>query len=58
MYHPPPLRGRPLLVDKKVLLIDRNQPTRDVRTRVLQSHGAEVRTAEDLSGARQLESFF
>jgi len=58
MYHPPPLRGRAVLVGKKVLLIDRNQPTCDVRARVLQSHGVEVHTAEDLSGARQLESYF
>ena len=58
MYHPPPLRGRPVLVGKKVLLIDRNQPTRDVRARVLQSHGVEVHATEDLSGARQLESYF
>src|SRR5713226_8704374 len=58
MYHPPPLRGRPVLVGRKVLLIDRNQPTRDVRARVLQSHGVEVHAAEDLSGARQLESYF
>jgi len=55
---PTPLRGRPVLVGKKVLLIDRNQPTRDVWARVLQSHGVEVHTAEDLSGARQLESYF
>jgi CheY-like chemotaxis protein len=54
MYRPPPLRGQPVLQGKKVLLIDRNQPTRDVRVRVLQSHGVEVRAAEDLSGARFL----
>ena len=35
-------------------LIDRNQPTRDVRAQVLQSHAVEVRLAEDLSGARFL----
>ncbi len=54
MYRPPPLRGLPVLAGKTVLLIDRNQPTRDVRVRVLQSHGVEVHAAEDLSGARFL----
>jgi hypothetical protein len=54
MYRPPPLRGHPGLAGKKVLLIDRNQPTRDVRVRVLQSHGVEVHAAEELSGARFL----
>jgi CheY-like chemotaxis protein len=54
MYRPPPLRGQPVLANKKVLLIDRNQPTRDVRVRVLQSHGVEVHAAEDLAGARFL----
>jgi len=52
MYRPPPLRGQPVLANKKVLLIDRNQPTRDVRVRVLQSHGVEVHAAKDLWGAR------
>jgi len=54
MYRPPPLRAQPVLEGKTVLLIDRNQPTRDVRVRVLQSHGVEVYAAEDLSGARFL----
>jgi CheY-like chemotaxis protein len=45
MYRPPPLRGQPVLQGKRVLLIDRNQPTRDVRVRVLQSHGVEVHAA-------------
>lgn len=54
MYRPPPLRGQPVLEGKTVLLIDRNQPTRDVRARVLQSHGVEVHAAEDLCGARFL----
>jgi PleD family two-component response regulator len=54
MYRPPPLRGQPVLEGKAVLLIDRKQPTRDVRVRVLQSHGVEVHAAEDLSGARFL----
>ena len=54
MYRPPPLRGQPVLANKKVLLIDRYQPTRDVRIRVLQSHGVEVHAAKDLCGARFL----
>jgi len=54
MYRLPPLRGQPVLEGKTVLLIDRNQPTRDVRARVLQSHGVEVNAAEDLCGARFL----
>jgi CheY-like chemotaxis protein len=48
MYRPPPLRGQPVLANKKVLLIDRNQPTRDVRVRILQSHGVEVHAAKDV----------
>jgi CheY-like chemotaxis protein len=54
MYRPPPLRGQPVLEGKKVLLIDRSQPTRDVRIRVLQSHGVEVRAAASLRAARFL----
>jgi CheY-like chemotaxis protein len=54
MYRPPPLRGHPALEGKTVLLIDRNQPTRDVRVRVLQSHGVEVHAAEDILRARFL----
>lgn len=54
MYRPPPLRGQPVLAGKTVLLIDRNQPTRDVRVRVLQDHGVEVHAANDLSRARIL----
>jgi len=54
MYRPPPLRGQPVLANKKVLLIDRNQPTRDARVRILQSHGVEVHAAKDLCGARFL----
>jgi CheY-like chemotaxis protein len=42
------------LSGKKVLLIDANQPTRDVRSSVLRSHGVEVHPAEDLSAARFL----
>jgi CheY-like chemotaxis protein len=54
MYRPPPLRGQPVLADKKVLLIDPNQLTRDVRVRVLQNHGVEVHAAKDLCGAQFL----
>jgi CheY-like chemotaxis protein len=54
MYRPPPLRGRPVLADKKVLLIDRCQATREVRAAVLRSRGVEVHEAEELSSARFL----
>jgi len=54
MYQPPPLRGLSVFDGKKVLLIDSHQPARDVRVRVLQSHGIEVDVAEDLSRARFL----
>jgi len=49
-----PLRGRPALADKKVLLIDRFQATREARAAVLRSHGVEVHEAEELSTARFL----
>jgi len=52
MYRPPPLRGRPVLADKKVLLIDRCQATREVRATLLRSRGVEVHETADLSGAR------
>jgi response regulator RpfG family c-di-GMP phosphodiesterase len=52
--HRPPLRGRPTLTDKKVLLIDRFQATRDARAAVLRSRGVEVHEAEEISGARFL----
>jgi hypothetical protein len=54
MYRPPPLRGRPVLADKKVLLIDRFQATREIRAAVLRTHGVEVHEAERLSTARFL----
>ena len=54
MYRPPPLRGRPVLADKKVLLIDRGQATREARAAVLRSHGVEVHEAEEISAARFL----
>jgi hypothetical protein len=53
MYRPPPLR-RSALADKKVLLIDRCQATRDARAAVLRSHGVEVHEAEEISAARFL----
>ena len=46
--------NRPSSYRKKVLLIDRNQPTRDVRASVLRSHGIEVHTADSLQAARFL----
>ncbi len=54
MYRPPPLRSRPVLADKKVLLIDRCQATREARAAVLRTHGVEVREAEEISSARFL----
>ena len=53
MYRPP-LRRRPVLADKKVLIIDRFQATREVRAAVLRSRGIEVHEAEEISGARFL----
>jgi len=52
MYRPPPLRGRPALADKRVLLIDRFQATREARAAVLRSHAVEVHEAEEISAAR------
>ena len=49
-----PLRDRPVLADKKVLLIDRCEATREARAAVLRSHGVEVHEAERLSTARFL----
>jgi response regulator RpfG family c-di-GMP phosphodiesterase len=51
MYRPP-LRGRRLLAEKKVLLIDRCQATREARAAVLRSHGVEVHEAEKIPDAR------
>jgi response regulator RpfG family c-di-GMP phosphodiesterase len=53
MYRPP-LRGRPARADKKVLLIDRCQVTREARAAVLRSHAVEVHEAEEISAARFL----
>ena len=46
--------NRPNVYSKKVLLIDRNQPTRDVRASVLRSRGIEVHAADSLQAARFL----
>ena len=53
MYRPP-RRDRTVLADKKVLLIDRFQATRDARAAVLRSRGVEVHEAEEISRARFL----
>lgn len=50
MYRPP----SPAHASKRVLLIDRFQPTREVRAAVLRSHGVTVHTADELSKARFL----
>jgi hypothetical protein len=49
-----PLRGRPILVGKRVLLIDPHQPTRDVRLSVLRGHDIELDVADSLQMARCL----
>jgi response regulator RpfG family c-di-GMP phosphodiesterase len=54
MYRPPPLRGRPPLAGKRILLIDRCQATREVRAAVLRTHAVEVHEAEEISRARFL----
>jgi CheY-like chemotaxis protein len=54
MYRPPPLRGQPGLEGKTVLLIDHNQPTRQVRASVMRNHGVEVHEADSLQAARFL----
>ena len=50
----PPLRDRLVLADKKALLIDRLQATREARAAVLRSRGVEVNEAEEISAARFL----
>jgi len=50
----PQSANRPNVYSKKVLLIDRNQPTRDVRASVLRSRGIEVQAADSLHAARFL----
>ena len=53
MYQPPPLR-RSVFDDKKVLLIDPHQCTRDVRASVLRSHGIKVDATDSVQAARSL----
>ena len=53
MYRPP-RRSRQALADKRVLLIDRFQATREARAAVLRSHAVEVHEAEEISAARFL----
>jgi DNA-binding NtrC family response regulator len=53
MYQPPPLRSS-VFDDKKVLLIDPHQCTRDVRARVLRSRGITVDATDSLQAARSL----
>src|ERR1035437_3351617 len=54
MYQPPPLRGRSLFDDKKVLLIDPHQPARNARASVLRSHGIGVDATDSFQAARSL----
>lgn len=53
MYRPP-LRRRPALAGKKILLIDRCQATREARAGALRNRRVEVVEAEELSAARFL----
>jgi hypothetical protein len=54
MYQPPPLRARSVFDDKKVLLIDPHQPTRNARASVFRSHGIGVDATDSLQMARNL----
>jgi len=54
MYQPPPLCGLSVFDQKKVLLLDPNQPTCSVRVSVLQSYGVKVDVADSLQAARFL----
>jgi len=54
MYQPPPLRGRSVFDDKKLLLIDPHQPTRNARANVFRSHGIGVDATDSLQAARTL----
>ena len=53
MYRPP-RPDRTVLANKKDVLIDRFQATREVRAAVLRSHGVEVHEAEAIPRARFL----
>ena len=48
----PPLRGRPTLEGKRVLLVSDNSPAQEVRVSTLESYGVTVHTTEDLYSAR------
>ena len=54
MYQPPPIRAPSAFDDKKVLLIDPHQPTRDARANVFRSHGIGVDATDSLQVARTL----
>lgn len=54
MYQPPPLRGRSVFDDKKLLLIDAHQPTCKARASVFRSHGIGVDATDSLQVARTL----
>jgi CheY-like chemotaxis protein len=54
MCQPSPLRGLSVLDHKRVLLIDPNQPTCDVRASVLRAHGIQVDAANSLQAARSV----
>ena len=54
MYRPLPLRGRPGLANRKVLLVDRCQATREVRAAGPAESWSRGHTAAELSGARLL----
>ena len=54
MYQPPPLRGRSVFDDKKLLLIDPHQPTCNARANVFRSHGIGVDATDSLQVARTL----
>jgi response regulator RpfG family c-di-GMP phosphodiesterase len=49
-----PLRSHSVHADKKVLLIDRCQATREARAAILRSHNVEVHEAEEIRAARFL----
>src|SRR6266849_9647722 len=53
MFSPAP-RGRQTLGGMKVLLIDPNQSTRELRASVMRSRGMEIHTADSLRASRFL----
>ncbi len=54
MYQPPPLRARSVFDDKKLLLIDPHQHTRNARASVFRSHGIGVDATDSFQVARTL----